>query len=175
MELSKVKPKTLYIIATPIGNPKDISIRALETLKEVDFILAEDTRTLNDFLRLYGIKEKKIISYYSQNEKQKLSQVLSFFDQGSVALVSEAGTPLISDPGFLLVKACIEKKIAMTCIPGASTLTTLLPLSGFSLKEFFFKGFLSNKRGTRQNQLKKLLEIETVLIIYESPHRILKH
>lgn len=166
---------TCYIVSTPIGNLKDITYRAVITLKSVDVILAEDTRKAKILLNAYEIAPKRIISYHSQNEKQRLNQVLEILNSGEeVALISEAGTPLISDPGFLLVKELAKNEIPVVTIPGVTALTALLPLSAFPLGSFYFGGFLSPKSGRRKNQLKKLLELETTLVFYESPYRVLK-
>ncbi len=165
----------LYIVATPIGNLKDITFRAIEILTHADTILAEDTRTASTLLKHYQINNKKVISYFSQNEKKRIPYVVSLLEQGqNIALISEAGTPLISDPGHLLIKEMITHNIDIISIPGPTALTTLLPLSGFPLSNFYFGGFLSPKSGKRKNQLKKLLHIEGVLSFYESPHRIVK-
>lgn len=165
----------LYLVATPIGNLKDITLRALEILKTTPIILAEDTRTAGVLLNTYQIKAQKLISYHSKNEAQRLPEALSYLNTGQdVALISEAGTPLISDPGFLLTQGAIKQKIEIISVPGASALTTLLPASGFPLSSFYFGGFLSIKSGKRKNQLAKLKNLETCLVFYESPYRILK-
>ncbi len=165
----------LYLVATPIGHLKDITLRALEILKTTPIILAEDTRTASVLLNTYQIKAQKLISYHSKNESQRLPEVLSYLNTGQdVALISEAGTPLISDPGFLLTQGAIEQEIEIISVPGASALTTLLPASGFPLSSFYFGGFLSIKSGKRKNQLAKLKNLETCLVFYESPYRILK-
>jgi 16S rRNA (cytidine1402-2'-O)-methyltransferase len=166
---------TLYIVATPIGNPKDITFRAVEILQSVNFILAEDTRKTSLLLKTLKIEGKKLISYYSQKEKDKAGLVIEHLLAGeSGALVSDAGTPLISDPGHILIKLAVLNHIPIISIPGACAITTLLPLSGFPLGSFYFGGFLSIKSGKRKNELRKLLDLKTTLIFYESPHRILK-
>ena len=165
----------LYIVSTPIGNLKDITLRALETLKSVSVILAEDTRTTQILLNEYQIQGKRVISYHSKNEKQRLPQVMEHLALGTdMALVSEAGTPLISDPGFLLVQEAVALGVTIVPIPGVSALTTLLPVSAFPLSSFYFAGFLSPKSGKRVNQLKALKGLETVLVFYESPYRVEK-
>jgi len=165
----------IYIVATPIGNLQDITLRALEVLKSVKVVLAEDTRKASILLNHYQIRPDKLLSYYSQNESKRLPQVMDILESGEdIALISEAGTPLISDPGFLLTQEAVKKEIPMIPIPGASAITTLLPVSAFPLSSFYFGGFLSPKSGKRKNQLKKLKDLETVLIFYESPYRILK-
>lgn len=165
----------LYVVATPIGNLEDITFRAISVLKTVPIILAEDTRKAKILFQRYQIQPQQLLSYYAGNEKQRLPEVLSLLESGKdIALISEAGTPLISDPGFLLIQECIKKNIPMTSIPGPCAITTLLPLSGFSLADFYFAGFLSPKTGKRKNQLQKLKSIASTLVFYESPHRIMK-
>jgi 16S rRNA (cytidine1402-2'-O)-methyltransferase len=165
----------LYIVSTPIGNLKDITYRAVETLKTTPVILAEDTRKASILFRAYDIQPEKVISYHSKNEPQRIQRVMETLESGtSVALISEAGTPLISDPGFLLVREAVKREIPIIPIPGATALTTLLPASGFPLGSFYFGGFLSPKSGRQKNQLAKLKDWKTVLVFYESPHRILK-
>lgn len=165
----------LYIVSTPIGNLKDITLRAIETLKNVNTILCEDTRTSSVLLNHYQISGKRLLSYHSKNEKDRVIQVMQILESGEdVALISEAGTPLISDPGFILIQEAILKKINIVPIPGVSAITTILSVSGLSLASFYFGGFLSIKSGKRKNQLLKLKDLETVLVFFESPHRILK-
>lgn len=166
----------LYLVATPIGNLKDISFRALKTLEEVDYILAEDTRKIGLLLSALNIKNKaKLISFYDQVEEQKSSEVLSLLGQGKeVALVSDAGTPLISDPGYKLVKKCRELDYLVTSIPGPSALINGLVLSGLPSARFSFLGFLPKKSGGRLKLLEKYKLVEGVKIIYESPFRLKK-
>lgn len=163
----------LYIVSTPIGNLKDISFRALFFLKNVDLIAAEDTRVTANLLKHYGIK-KKIISYYSQVEKSKIKYLIEFLKEGnSVALVSDAGTPCISDPGNILVSEAIKNSITITSVPGASSLIHSLVISGISTERFYFQGFLPKKKG-REKTYKELKNFRTSIIIFESKFRIKK-
>lgn len=169
----EIKASTLYIVSTPIGNIEDISFRAINKLKNVDFIASEDTRKTNFLLTQYGIRNKTI-SYYSQVEASKADNILAELKNGSsAALVSDAGTPCISDPGNLLVSKCIEEGIDVVSIPGCSALMHSLVLSGFTTKKFYFQGFLPQKKG-RQTLFHELAKIKMPLIIYESPFRIYK-
>lgn len=172
---SKEKIKAaLYIVATPIGNLEDISFRAIRTLKEVDCILAEDTRKTGILLSHYNITGKKLISFYSYVEKRKIPDIISYLKQGlSYALVSDAGTPGISDPAFSIIKACVNEGIEVIHIPGASAVLTALIVSGLPCERFIFEGFLPTKKG-RQTRLNKLKDEERTIVIYESNHRILK-
>jgi 16S rRNA (cytidine1402-2'-O)-methyltransferase len=164
----------LYIVSTPIGNLKDITLRALEVLKSVDFIACEDTRQTLKLLRHYNIK-KPLVSYYSYNKIQRGDYILGQLKTGkSCALVSDSGTPGISDPGWLLVKTAIETGLNISAIPGPSASLAALSVSGFPADRFLFCGFLSPKPGRRKNQLKELGQEEATLIFYESPHRLLK-
>jgi 16S rRNA (cytidine1402-2'-O)-methyltransferase len=173
--ISKEKIKAaLYIVATPIGNLEDISFRAIRTLKEVDCILAEDTRKTGILLSHYNITGKKLISFYSYVEKRKIPDIISYLKQGlSYALVSDAGTPGISDPAFSIIKACVDEEIEVFHIPGASAVLTALIVSGLPCERFIFEGFLPTKKG-RQTRLNKLKDEERTIVIYESNHRILK-
>lgn len=165
---------TLYIVATPIGNRLDITLRALETLKNVDYIAAEDTRHSKPLLEHYGIK-KTLIALHNFNEQEKSNKIISDLLNGKkIALISDAGTPLISDPGYPLVKKARENNIPVTPIPGASALIAALSAAGVPCEKFTFCGFLSNKTSKRQEELKKLAEITHTLVLYESGHRILK-
>ncbi len=163
----------LYIVPTPIGNLEDITLRAMRILKEVDFILAEDTRTTGNLLKHFQI-EKKMFSHHIHNEHQKLSEVLSRL-QGdeTAALVSDAGTPSISDPGFLLVRECLKNNIEVECLPGATAFVPALVNSGLPSNSFCFEGFLPQKKG-RQTKLESLKNETRTMIFYESPHRLLK-
>lgn len=165
---------TLYIVSTPIGNLEDITLRALRILKEVDMVAAEDTRHSGKLLSHFGIS-KPLVSYWGEKEKTKADEVLSVLASGrSVALISDAGTPGISDPGTVLIGKAIEAGISVVPIPGPSALITALSLSGFSTSEFVFVGFLPPKFTYRMKKLKDLsLESRTV-IIYEAPHRIIE-
>lgn len=172
---SKEKIKAaLYIVATPIGNLEDISFRAVRTLKEVDCILAEDTRKTGILLSHYNITGKKLISFYSYVEKRKIPDIVSYLKQGfSYALVSDAGTPGISDPAFSIIKTCVDEGIEVFHIPGASAVLTAIIVSGLPCERFIFEGFLPVKKG-RQTRLNKLKDEERTIVIYESNHRILK-
>ena len=174
-EPSKEKVKAaLYIVATPIGNLEDISFRAIKILKEVDCILAEDTRKTGILLSHYNITDKKLISFYSYVEKRKIPDIISYLKKGfSYALVTDAGTPGISDPAFSVIKACVDEGIEVFHIPGASAVLTALIVSGLPCERFIFEGFLPTKKG-RQTHLNKLKDEERTIVIYESNHRILK-
>ena len=163
----------LWLVATPIGNLGDISYRAVEVLKSVDKILAEDTRTSSVLLKHYGI-ETKLESFHLHNEHAKLSHIIRELNNGAnIAQISDAGTPGISDPGFLLTRACIESKIPVEVIPGATAFIPALLKSGFALHNFVFEGFLPQKKG-RQTKLKQMAEENRTLVFYESPHKLLK-
>jgi 16S rRNA (cytidine1402-2'-O)-methyltransferase len=163
----------LYLVPTPIGNLEDITLRALRILKEVDYILAEDTRQTLKLLSHFGIS-KTLHSYHSHNEHKVLLQVIHDLKEGkNIAQVSDAGTPGISDPGFLLARACMENQLPLECLPGATAFVPALVKSGLPCDEFTYIGFLPEKKG-RQTALKKLAEEERTTVLYESPHRILK-
>jgi 16S rRNA (cytidine1402-2'-O)-methyltransferase len=163
----------LYLVPTPIGNLEDITLRALRILKEVDAILAEDTRQSIKLLKHYEI-EKTLISYHMHNEHRELPKFIRMLEDGkSLALVSDAGTPAISDPGFLIVRECLRNNIGVECLPGATAFVPALVKSGLPSDSFCFEGFLPEKKG-RQTMLKKLSEEERTIILYESPHRLLK-
>ena len=163
---------TLYIVATPIGNLEDISQRALRILREVDLIACEDTRHTSKLLHHFGI-ETKTISYHEHNERKRAEELGAVLESGkSVALVSDAGTPLISDPGFRLVNAAIEKGISVTSIPGAAAVVTALAASGLPTDQFYFAGFLPARSNARRAKLEDLTQIPATLIFYEPPHRI---
>lgn len=163
----------LYLVPTPIGNLGDITLRALEVLKSVDGILAEDTRKTGQLLKHYQI-EQKMQSYHAHNEHGKLSYILEQLEEGkSFALVTDAGTPAISDPGFLLVRACLEEEIAVEALPGATAFVPALVKSGLPTERFIFWGFLPHKKG-RQTQLQELASLRYTFVLYESPHRLEK-
>ena len=163
----------LFIVPTPIGNLGDITFRAIETLKSVDIILAEDTRTSLKLLKHYKINSK-IESYHMHNEHKKADSIINKISEGNtIALISDAGTPSISDPGFLLVRECIKNNIEVECLPGATALITALVISGLPSDKFLFEGFLPAKKG-RTKRLKELSNEKKTIIFYESPHRILK-
>ena len=164
----------LYIIATPIGNREDISLRALSTLQSVDTILAEDTRHSMQLLTGLGIK-KPMISLHAHNEASKSELIITMLRQGkSCALISDAGTPLISDPGFPLVRLARAAHISVVPIPGACALITALSAAGVACDTFTFSGFLPAKQAARRHKLESLFSIEHTLVFYESTHRILE-
>jgi 16S rRNA (cytidine1402-2'-O)-methyltransferase len=163
----------LYIVPTPIGNLEDITLRALRILRNADCILAEDTRVTKKLLNHYDI-DKPVLSYHQHNEHQQLNKYVELIlSHSSIALVSDAGTPAISDPGFLLIRECLRSQIAIECLPGATAFVPALVNSGFPSDKFYFYGFLPHKKG-RKTVLKKLSEIEETIILYESPFRLLK-
>ena len=163
----------LYVVPTPIGNLKDITLRAVEILKEVDVVLAEDTRTTAHLLNYYQIKTP-ISPYHQHNEHKILQHLVDQFKQGkNMALVTDAGTPGISDPAFLLIRACIAEGIKTECLPGPTAFVPALVNSGIPCGRFVFEGFLPLKKG-RQQLLKKLAEEDRTMIFYESPVRLLK-
>ncbi|MGB9696706.1 MAG: 16S rRNA (cytidine(1402)-2'-O)-methyltransferase [Ignavibacteria bacterium] len=168
-----IEPGVLYVVATPIGNLDDISFRAIYVLKNVDLIAAEDTRRTGQLLSFYGIKNK-IVSYYSQVESKKIDYIMYELKNGKpVALVSDAGTPCISDPGSILVNACIENGIKVVPVPGANSVIQALVMSGFETDTFYFQGFLPVKKG-RETRLEELRNIKDVIVIFESKFRIKK-
>lgn len=163
----------LYVIPTPIGNLNDITLRALETLKEVDYILAEDTRQTAKLLNHFDI-EKRLVSHHQHNEHKTVERIIDSLKNGeTIGLVSDAGTPAISDPGFLLVRACIKNEIEVETLPGATAFVPALVNSGFPCEKFVFEGFLPHKKG-RQTRLNILKEETRTIIFYESTHRLLK-
>jgi len=163
----------LYIVPTPIGNLKDMTFRAVEVLKEVDLILAEDTRTSGKLLKHFEIATH-MQSHHMHNEHKTLENLIQKLKSGvNVALISDAGTPAISDPGFLLSRACIENNIEVECLPGATAFVPALVNSGLPNDKFVFEGFLPVKKG-RQTRLQLLAEETRTMIFYESPHKLLK-
>ena len=163
----------LFIVPTPIGNLKDITIRAIDTLQTVDIIYAEDTRTSLKLLNHYEISTP-MQSFHMHNEHAKINNIVSSFKQGkTAAIISDAGTPGISDPGFSLVRACVENDIEVECLPGATALIPALINSGFPCEKFSFEGFLPAKKG-RTKRLKEIVAQEKTMIFYESPHRLIK-
>jgi 16S rRNA (cytidine1402-2'-O)-methyltransferase len=169
-----VEEKTsLYLVPTPIGNLTDITLRALDTLKNVDVVLTEDTRTSGFLLKHYNIT-KPLQSFHNFNEHKILQSLVERMKSGeTMALVSDAGTPGISDPGFLIARACLQAGLKIECLPGATAFVPALLKSGLAADRFVFEGFLPHKKG-RQTLLKKLAEEERTIIFYESPHRLLK-
>lgn len=163
----------LYIVPTPIGNLEDMTFRAVNILKSVDYILAEDTRTSQKLLQHYGI-ETKLRAYHAHNEHGTLRNIIAQLQSGvTIALVSDAGTPGISDPGFLLVRECTRNEIPLTCLPGATAFVPALVGSGLPCDSFHYEGFLPHKKG-RQTRLKYLATLEHTFVLYESPHRLIK-
>lgn len=163
----------LYIVATPIGNLEDITARAIRTLKEVNLIAAEDTRKSGILLKHYEI-QTPMVSFHSYSDQHKIDQIIEKLLAGqTVALISDAGTPGISDPGFLLIRAAREKGIKICPIPGPSAFLTALSASGLPINHFLYLGFLPMKKG-RQTMLKELQNEERTIVFYESPHRLLK-
>lgn len=163
----------LYIVPTPVGNLEDMTFRAIRVLKESDLILAEDTRTTSVLLKHFEI-ENKMLSHHKFNEHQTVAAVAARIKAGeTVALVSDAGTPAISDPGFMLTRECVEQGIEVQCLPGATAFVPALVDSGLPNDRFCFEGFLPQKKG-RQTKLKEIAEETRTTIIYESPYRIVK-
>ena len=163
----------LYVVPTPVGNLEDITLRALRVLKEADLILAEDTRTSSVLLKHYDI-HAPLKSHHKFNEHETSNDVADRILAGlNVALISDAGTPGISDPGFMLVRACVERGVEVQCLPGATAFVPALVDSGLPCDRFYFEGFLPQKKG-RQTRLMKLAEQEHTMIIYESPFRLQK-
>jgi 16S rRNA (cytidine1402-2'-O)-methyltransferase len=164
----------LYIVSTPIGNLKDITLRAIEVLKQVDLIAAEDTRHTKILTSHYGIKTP-LTSYFQYNKVKKSDSLIRLLREGKdVALVSDAGTPGISDPGFGIIKKALEEDIAIIPIPGPAGFLTALSVAGLPTNKFVFEGFFSNKSSQRKKRLRELSGEERTVIIYESPHRLLK-
>ena len=167
------KTGKLILVPTPIGNLQDITLRAIEALKNADVILAEDTRVSSKLLKHLEI-EKRLVSHHKFNEHKTVNSIVQQIEMGNVvALISDAGTPAISDPGFLLVRACVENNIEVECLPGPTALIPALAVSGLPTEKFVFEGFLPQKKG-RQTRLKFLAEEERTIILYESPFRLVK-
>lgn len=170
----------LYIVATPIGNIQDISIRATELLKSIEYVACEDTRRTGLLLKSIGFEQKPmLISYYDGKEKDRIPNILNLLLNGKdVALVSDSGTPLISDPGFPLVRECLKNEIKVISIPGPSAVISSLVISGQPTDKFIFLGFLPRKEGNRRKLLENLKEsnkeLEATVVIYEAPHRLVK-
>jgi len=163
----------LFLVPTPIGNLEDITLRAIRILKESDLILAEDTRTSGKLLKHLGVNTH-MQSFHMHNEHKMLDRIVEKLKMGSqIAMISDAGTPGISDPGFLLVRACVENGIPTECLPGATALIPALVQSGFPTDRFIFEGFLPPKKG-RQTRLKQWAEETRTIVFYESPHKIAK-
>lgn len=163
----------LYVIPTPIGNLEDITYRAVRLLGEVDAVLAEDTRTSRNLLQHYKI-ENKLIAYHLNNEHKVVDQLVNEMVSGAVyALVSDAGTPGISDPGYLLIRACVREEVEVECLPGATAFVPALVSSGFPCEKFVYEGFLPHKKG-RQTRIQRIADEERTVVLYESPHRLIK-
>ncbi len=172
--LPPLTPGTLYLVATPIGNLEDITLRALRVLKECDVVAAEDTRHSGQLLKHFGIS-KPLLSYFQFNEAKRSEEIIERLRRGEkVALVTDAGSPGISDPGERVVKAALEAGLRVEAIPGACALIAALTASGLPTEEFHFIGFLPHKSGQRRKQLEQLKAFDGTLILYESPYRIEK-
>lgn len=173
MNLESTEISKLYLVPTPIGNLEDMTLRAIRLLKEVDVILAEDTRTSGKLLKHFEIGTP-MLSHHMHNEHKMVDRIVKRIQAGeNFALISDAGTPAISDPGFLLTRACIENGVEVECLPGATAFVPALVNSGFPNDKFVFEGFLPVKKG-RQTRLKFLAEETRTLIFYESPHKLVK-
>src|SRR5580765_1807978 len=169
-----LQPGTLYLVATPIGNLEDITLRALRTLKECDVVAAEDTRRSGQLLKHFGIS-KPLLSYFQFNEARRSEEILERLRRGEkVALATDAGSPGISDPGERVVKAAIAAGLRVEAVPGPAALVAALTASGLPTEEFHFIGFLPHKSGQRRNKLESLKTVPGTLVIYESPYRIAK-
>jgi 16S rRNA (cytidine1402-2'-O)-methyltransferase len=165
---------TLYIVPTPIGNLEDITLRALRILRETATIACEDTRVTANLLRHYELPQKRLISYFAGNERERVAQLIAILGSGeSIALVSDAGTPGISDPGARLVSAAIDAGITVVPLPGPTAAIAAVVASGLPTDAILFEGFLPHKKG-RQTMLRRLAEVEATVVLYESPHRIVK-
>ncbi len=172
--MSETESGKLFVVSTPIGNLEDITLRALNSLKEVDVIAAEDTRHVRKLLSHYGIS-KKVVGYYQNREESRSFKLLKILDSGlSVALVSDAGTPGISDPGFVLIREAIASGIKIIPIPGVSSAITALSVAGLPTDRFVFEGFLPRKKSKRLKRWVALAEEERTIILFESPYRVLK-
>jgi 16S rRNA (cytidine1402-2'-O)-methyltransferase len=164
----------LYVVATPIGNLGDITLRALDVLKSVDLVAAEDTRHSGMLLKHFGIK-KPFISYHEHNEARRTPELVERLTHGeNVALITDAGTPGLSDPGLRLIRECIQRELPFTIIPGPSSILTALLGSGFSTEKFSFRGFLPVKSGQRERELRAAAERDETVIFFESPYRLSK-
>src|SRR6266496_3916496 len=172
--LPPLMPGTLYLVATPIGNLEDITLRALRTLKECDLVAAEDTRRSGQLLKHFGIS-KPLVSYFQFNEAKRSEQILQRLARGEkIALVTDAGSPGISDPGERVVKAAVAAGFRVEAVPGPSALVAALTASGLPADEFHFIGFLPHKSGQRRAKLEQLRTIPGTLVLYESPFRVEK-
>jgi 16S rRNA (cytidine1402-2'-O)-methyltransferase len=171
-QLPPLQPGTLYLVATPIGNLEDITLRALRTLKECDLVAAEDTRHTGQLLKHFGIS-RPLLSYFQFNEARRSEEIIERLKRGEkIALVTDAGSPGISDPGERVVKAAIAAGLRVEPVPGACALVAALTASGQQTEEFHFVGFLPHKSGQRRNRLERLRQVPGTLALYESPYRI---
>ncbi|RME74804.1 MAG: 16S rRNA (cytidine(1402)-2'-O)-methyltransferase [Chloroflexi bacterium] len=164
---------TLYVVATPLGNLEDITLRALRVLKEVSLVAAEDTRSARRLLSHFDLHQT-VVSYFEHNKLARLEQILTALEAGDVALISEAGTPLLSDPGYELVQAALARGFTVTPIPGPSALTAALSVSGLPTDRFLFLGFPPRRAGERRRWLEEVRHQPATLVLYESPHRLRK-
>ena len=172
--LPPLTPGTLYLVATPIGNLEDITLRALRVLRQCDVVAAEDTRRSGQLLKHFGIS-KLLLSYFQFNEARRSEEIIDRLRRGEkVALVTDAGSPGISDPGERVVRACVTAGLRVEAVPGACALVAALTTSGLPTEEFHFIGFLPHKSGQRRNQLESLKAVPGTLVLYESPYRIEK-
>lgn len=163
---------TLYIVGTPIGNLEDITLRALKVLREVDIVLAEDTRRTRLLLKHYGIS-KKLISFHEHNEEERIPMVVNMLDRGlNVALLSDAGMPTIEDPGYRIVRYLRLNGYRVTCVPGPSSVTAAISISGLPTDRFVFEGFLPKRKGRRRKRLEELKDEERTIVIFLPPHRV---
>lgn len=173
MNHEKNSTGSLYVVSTPIGNLEDLSARAIGTLRYVDLVLAEDTRTFGILKKRFDI-DTRAVSYHDHNEQARTPQIIEDLKNGkNIALVSEAGTPCIADPGYRVVRACRENNISVIPIPGASAILSALAVSGFEINRFMFEGFLPQKSGKRKRVLTQALDSKITTVFYESPFRIL--
>jgi len=174
MDLPALQPSTLYLVATPIGNLEDITLRALRVLRECDVVAAEDTRHTGNLLKHFGIS-KPLLSYFQFNEAKRSEEIIERLKRGEkVALVTDAGSPGVSDPGERVVRAAIATGLRVEPVPGPSALVAALTASGLPTEEFHFIGFLPHKSGQRRNRLEALKNVAGTLVLYESPYRIEK-
>ena len=164
----------LYIISTPIGNLKDITLRAIDTLKESDIILAEDTRRTSILLNHYNIKNKQLISFNDTNKERKTPQIIKELETKNILIVSDSGTPGISDPGFYLIREAVKNNIKVIPVPGPTALISALTASGFPTDSFEFYGFIPKKEKARKDLLNKIKNSNKTTILYESPYRLTK-
>ncbi|MCP4631093.1 MAG: 16S rRNA (cytidine(1402)-2'-O)-methyltransferase [bacterium] len=170
--MAVINPGILYVVATPLGNRDDITLRALNVLREVDLIAAEDTRKTRSLLTLHSISNN-LISYHEHNEAERTPKLINKLEKGlSIALVSNAGTPMISDPGYRLIEAALDNRLAVIPIPGVSAATTALSVAGLPTDSFTFVGFLAKKKARRLRQINELASVPQTLIFYESPRRV---